>query len=205
MRRGLLILSLGLVLLQGGTVEAGAQQLGDVAIQRLPDQQSIRFTLFTTRGSVGFAAGETWSVIALQSFQPVMVTAFEVPDPADQGTKDSTNLAVMLFQPGSDQAKTKLSAMEQQDAGAPVQTYKGWTIYTREAKQGETPYTIKDAWAPTADVTCGVRLAWPRLASHTNDYDARMDALMKTFLDSVQGQIGAYQLHPGEIVRRPDK
>jgi hypothetical protein len=179
-------------------------QSGDVAVQRL--SEGIRFTIVTPHGYVGFDARADWPVLAMQSFLPITVTAFQIPDPADVQTKDSTNLAVSLFQQDADSARQRLSTIKEQgeSAGTP-EHYKGWTIYRRDANQGATRYTVVDALAPTADVICGVRLAWPHLSTHTAGYDAKMEALLRATLDSVQGALGPYQLHRDEILRRPNK
>jgi hypothetical protein len=179
-------------------------QTGDVAIQQHTDQ--IRFTLITTGGYVGYITDAHWHVIAMQSRPPVTVSAFYIPDPAEEGTPDSTNLAISLFTPGVPQAEKAIAAIGKPRGAAPVTTdsRNGWTIYRQDAYQGETLYTILDAKAAKGDVICGVRLAWPHLKGHDSDYDAKMQSLFDALLSSVSGGVGAYEIHKDEIVRRPD-
>lgn len=118
--------------------EARAQSVGDVAVLKLPDGH-IRFTLFTPGGHVGFAAGADWSVLAMQSRPPVTATAFQIPDPADVGTGDSTNAIVRLIQPEADNDRAALAADDREHAGITPQTYRGWTTFTRHASQNGTP------------------------------------------------------------------
>lgn len=178
---------------------------GDVAAFVSPDQTTT-FTLISQGGYVRFSAQPDWAVIAMQSQLPVTVTAFQLADPADAGTPDSTNLAVSLYQPSSPEAMNALAAMGRQmgDKAPVVETYSGWTVYTQEAMQGETTYTDMDATSSMADVKVSVRLAWPHLAGHTDGYDDMMRALFLKELDSVNGATGAYKVRDGEVVRRPD-
>ena len=142
----------------------------------------------------------------MQSHPPITVTAFQIPDAADAQTEDSTNLAVSLFLPESDKAQQALSADKKKhgDVGAITEHYKEWTVYRWQANQGQTPYTILDAQASKADMICGVRLAWPHLAAHDSDYDRKLEDIFKSVLESVSGEIGVYQIHQDEIVRRPN-
>jgi hypothetical protein len=179
-------------------------QTGDVAVQQQGDH--VRFTLITAGGYAGFVAAADWQVIAMQSRPPVTVSAFYVPDPADNGTRDSTNLAISLFTPGVPKADDAIAAIGMARGSGPVtiESRGEWSIYRQDAYQGGTLYTILDAKSRTADVICGVRLAWPHLKGHRSDHDARMNALFDATLASISGSVGTYELHLGEIVRRPD-
>jgi hypothetical protein len=179
---------------------AAPPQQGDVAVRVLADKR-IEFTLITASGHVGFSASKDWSVIAMKSRLPVTATAFQIPDPSDAGTPDSTNLVISLYQPSG--AEAELTHMRSSYAGAVAKKHGAWNVYTRQINQGSTSYTIIDAEEPCADVICGVRVAWPHLPSHAG-YDEKMQGLFETFLDSIEAQSGAYQLHPDEVLRRPD-
>jgi hypothetical protein len=205
MTRNVLTLAIAVILFPLCGAAAEAPQIGDVAVQNLSDQHSIRFTLITSHGYVGFTVPGNWSLIAMQSHLPITVTAFQIPDAADEGTKDSTNLAVRLFQPDSDKAQAALKVSENQYIAEnwTSETYKAWTIHKHDAAQGPTTYTIVDAYTPVADVDCGVRLAWPHLAMHSGEYGSSMKAVLMSLLDSMEGQSAPYQIHSGELVRRP--
>lgn len=179
-------------------------QIGDVAVEQQGDH--VRFTFITAGGFVGFVAGADWGVVGMQSRPPVTGSAFQIPDPADNGTPDSTNLVVSLFTPGVPKADAAIAAIGKTRGPGPVTTENRgeWTVYRQEAIQGGTRYTILDAKARKADVFCGVRLAWPHLKNHRSDYDAKMNALFDATLASISGGSGTYEVHSGEIVRRPD-
>jgi len=205
MRRFGIVLSL--LIGVAACAQAESLQPADVAVQRLADRHAVRFTLITPQGYVGFEAGEAWTVLDMQSHAPITVTAFQIHDPADIGTTDSTNIVVSLFQSDSPQAQQAMAMIGKTFGAGPVVTeqYRQWTVYRRQAMQQATPYTILDAKAPVADMICGVRMAWPHLKGHDGGYDAGMEALFRAMLDSVSGGMGAYSLHEKEIVRRPDK
>ncbi len=182
-------------------------QIGDVAVLRLPDTHQIRFTLRTAGGYAGFDVGEDWGVKVMQSRPPITISIFQIPDAAAEGTPESTNLRIDMIPRDSDEGGRLLAHIADVDRDAAVIHYKNWTLDPREI-QGATQYTPGhytsiDAFTPVADVICNVRLAWPRLAGHGADYDSKMDALLKVFLDSVAGGTGDYTGHPGEVVRSP--
>ena len=174
---------------------------GDIAAQ--PVEGGTRFTLITAGGHVGFTAGSDWAVIAVQSRLPVTAAAFEIPDPADKNTPESTNLVISLYQPGDAQADSALKQNRAAHAGWQASTEGQWSLREAESLQGKVTYTVVDAEEPCGDVVCGMRLAWPHLAAHDAGYDLRMRALLKNFLASVAAATGAYTLHDGEMLRRP--
>lgn len=185
------------------SVAAAGPATADVTVSKPSDR--VVFTIVTTKGYVRFAAGADWTVLTMQSRLPNTASVFQIPDPADQGTPDSTNIIISLHSPGdpkADQAIAKIGA----SYGGPVQqeVYKDWTVFRQSADQRSTPYTILDAKATCGDVVCGVRLAWPHLANHSADYDGKMEMLFHDVLDSVTAGIGTYQPRDDEVVRRPE-
>jgi len=180
-------------------------QAGDVVAGQ--QGNDIRFTLITTRGYVSFSVNGDWPVIGMQSRPPATATAFQLPDAADAGTPDSTNLVVNLFTPGTPQGDAAIANIGvTRNSAAPVTTEQrgGWTIYSQESHQGQTPYTVLDARATESDVVCAMRLAWPHLKNHDANYDARMRALFDTVLASIGSGLGPYSVPAGAVVRRPD-
>jgi hypothetical protein len=169
--------------------------------------QAAEFTIVTTKGYVSFAVPDDWRVIAMQSKSPVAVAAFQIPNPADSGTPDATNVAVSLFS-----VETKPGRDGERDVGrqfgptAPTVTAKdGWTVYTQTANQGDTLYTIIDAKKSCADVVVGVRFAWPHLPKNAPELDTQMKGQLDSVLDSVNGALGRPQRKDGDVVRRPVK
>ena len=164
--------------------------------------------IVTAKGYVAFVAGDDWPVQQMQTKMPVAMAVFQVPNPADEGTPDSTNLIVQFFEHGSEQEKTVYAAaVKQYGSTAPVvESFKGWTLHRQEALQDETLYSIWDAKrGDIADVSTSVRLAWPHLASNSADYAAQMERIFTTFLDSVWGGLGEYKPREGEVLRRSEK
>src|SRR5579885_2447027 len=68
-------------------------------------RNGIQLTIITPHGYVQFVAADDWPIIASQSKMPVAVMAFQILDPADDGTSDSTNLAVSLYDQNSVQGR----------------------------------------------------------------------------------------------------
>jgi hypothetical protein len=180
-------------------------QSGDVVASRKPS--GIGFRFITELGSVAFVVPPDWSMISVQSRPPISLAAFQAPNPADQGTSDSTNVAISVFQLDTALARTARSNVGQQFGPAPpvVSRYNEWTIYTHAPVQGATTYVVLDGVRdlPELHSAVAVRLAWPKLSGNTPSYDADMTATYHRLLDSVSGAKGPYTPDPNEVVRRP--
>jgi hypothetical protein len=177
-----------------------------LALSSVAADAAVEMKIVTAKGFVAFTVEDNWAVQTIQTRMPIATGAFQIPNAADNGTKDSTNLAILLFQTDSDKAREKFdSPIKQYGASAPViESFGEWTIYRQEAKQGDTLYSIVDAKRKdVADVSVAVRLAWPHLAANPKGYDAEMDALFRTFLTSIRGDVGPYVPRDGEVIRRP--
>src|SRR3954454_7972213 len=59
--------------------------------------EAVELTIITPKGSVSFTAADEWSAGPAQTKLPVAAIPFQVTDPADEGTPDSTNLVVSLY------------------------------------------------------------------------------------------------------------
>jgi hypothetical protein len=180
--------------------------VGDVAVLQANTSPNVRFTIITTRGYVGFSVPKDWRVLSLQSKPPVATVAFLAPNSADEGTQDSTNVAISLIQSDTDQGKSALSRVGKSYEGAvEASSHSGWDCYSQGAHQKKTSYTILDAKKSVADVVVSVRVAWPHLPKNPPSYDSDMRTLFESLLDAIDGNLGAYTTKPGEVVRRPDK
>jgi hypothetical protein len=129
-----------------------------------------------------------------------------VPNPADEGTSDSTNVAITIFDLDAEAARSARAVVGKAYGPQPVTSqYKGWTVYTQEASQGATRYTIIDGVRELPDLhsAVAVRLAWPHLRANPSTYDADMSETYHRLLDSVSAASGAYSPASNEIVRRP--
>jgi len=166
---------------------------------------ATQLKIVTARGVVSFVADDEWPVLSMQTKLPIATVVFQLPNAADEGTPDSTNLALRLFD-DSPVARKAFDAPVGQLGDAPVitQDWEGWSVSRRTARQGDSVYTIIDAKnARVADVAASIRLAWPHLPGNTASHDADMEARFREFLRSVQGEIGPYAPENGEVVRRP--
>ncbi len=168
---------------------------------------AAEFKIFTNNGYIGFTAKDHWLVIATQTKPPIAIMAFQIPNKADEGTQDSTNLILSIYTPESEKAQgaiKKIGLAYGSDIPEKRQ-YKEWAIYKQNAMQGNSTYTIIDAKKNITDVIVGIRVAWPNLEQNDRDYNQRMVSTFNAFLDSVNGKLGSYETRPGEVIRRTIK
>jgi hypothetical protein len=162
--------------------------------------------IITNGGSVSFDVDDDWVVGPTQTKTPMALMAFQLPNTADNGTPDSTNLIIVVYDEQSDAARAKYEQVPNQYGEKPTaDAWNGWTMYRQEAKQGQTSYTILDAKRSDvgADVMVSVRLAWPHLSGNSPSYDQEMEQRFHAFLESVVGKKGPYVPKDGEVIRRP--
>ncbi len=165
----------------------------------------IEFKIITPKGFVAFSVGSEWPVIAMQSKLPIAAAGFQIPNPADENTSDSTNLAITLYDETIAKGREALGAVgKAYDRKPPMIDHRNnWIIYAQESKQGDTLYTILDGKTKIADVAVAIRLAWPHLANNAQDYDKQMKALFRRVLDSIHGSMGPYKRQPNDVIRCP--
>ncbi len=180
---------------------------GDVAVINAPKSQTTDFKIITPKGFVAFSVGGEWPVIALQSKLPVAATGFQIPNPADKNTTDSTNLAITLYDETTAKGREALGIIGRAYGQKPptIDHRKNWTIYTQESKQRDTKYTVLDAKSEVADVTVAIRLSWPHLPNNPAGYDKQMRLLFESVMGSVYGSLGPYKPLSNEVFRRPTK
>ncbi len=167
---------------------------------------AAEFTIATAKGYVRFSVPDQWAVMAMQTKPPVSVAAFQVANPADEGTPHSSNVALSLFHIETERGQAAASLVGKQYGKLPpsVSTLEGWTVYTQEANQQGVAYTIVDAKKPFADVVVGLRFAWPHLPANPAGYDQSMNRSFEALLRSVSSGLGVPAARPGEVVRRPE-
>ena len=170
-------------------------------------EEKVRMGIVTHTGQIGFTVGADWKVIAMQSKLPKAVAAYQITNPADEGTPDSTNLAISLFEAASPDAKASMLSLLASKAQGKIEKKKhgDWEVLCYSGQQGATTYSIRDAFKPVADCVVMVRLAWPSLPKNPTDYDSTMEATFLAVIDSIaDDKKGANQ--PPEatpVVRRP--
>jgi hypothetical protein len=104
--------------------------------------------VFSTVGSVQFSVPEDWAVIAAKSSANRTIFAFQIKNAADEGTDDSTNLAVnsyYLKDPGS-KAEFEKKTVPQSPKAQKKKLADNWDCSSFAAEQGSTPYDIWDCF-----------------------------------------------------------
>ena len=167
----------------------------------------VGFKIVTKDGYVAFSAGKEWPVVSMQSQMPVTVSAFQIPNLADKGAPHSTNLVFMFYEHGSQKAAKLLKSIGKQfGTEKPSREHYGkWEVFRQLAVQGEATYVVLDAKRELTKVSASVRLAWPRLNGNADNYDAEMEKLFQSALNSVTEQVGEYHPESGDTVQRPSQ
>jgi len=169
--------------------------------------QMVEFTVITTKGWVRYAVGASWTVLWMEPKPPRTTAGYQIPNRADQSTSDSSNFALITVQKEFPEAVASemVKAATQWGASPPLRTkHDGWTVFSQEAKQKDTDYTVRNAYKDIADVRVFVRFAWPHLKTNPQNYPAEMDGLFDILLDSIVGKVGKYEPRKGEVFRRKE-
>lgn len=142
---------------------------------------------FTVVERIRFSVPGNWPVIASKSTSEKTVFAFQIPNPADKGTTDSSNLSIVASDlkdaRDRDAFEKKASPVEhdaQEKALVP-----GWRCATFSGMQKSTRYVVWDCYRIVADCGVSVRIAWPHLSKNPPDYDEQMEAVLADLLMSV--------------------
>jgi hypothetical protein len=143
--------------------------------------------VFTIVDRVRFSVPGDWPVIASKSTPEKTVFGFQIPNPADKGTPDSTNLSIVSLYLKDTQDK---DAFEKKSSSPdhPAQektVVDGWRCTTFSAMQKSTQYVALDCRRIVNDCGVWVRIAWPHLPKNPADYDKRMEAILSDLLASV--------------------
>lgn len=128
-----------------------------------------------------------WKVLAEKTDFPIAITVFQVPNPADQGTRDSTNVVVGAYAANSQQAQDALASTKRRfpKTGLATRRQAGWEIESYTGLQGLTRYRLLDGTKVMADKTLFVRAAWPTLPRNAPSYDADMKRAFELLLHDV--------------------
>lgn len=128
-----------------------------------------------------------WPVIASKSTSEKTVFAFQVPNAADAGTSDSTNLYIISTFLKREQDK---EAFNKNQSRTDHNAQEKKLVEERRcssfsATQGTTPYVVWDCYRIIEDSGVSVRMAWPHLPKNPADYDKQMETVLSRFLTSV--------------------
>jgi len=143
--------------------------------------------VFSIVARIQFSVPGDWRVISSKSDSVNTVFAFLIPNPADDGTPDSTNLVVIAYNLKEPSAKT---AFEKKESSPEQSAQKGklvdhWSCTTFSAMQGSTEYKDWDCLRRIADCGVYVRAAWPHLPKNPPEYDKTMETDLAEVLKSV--------------------
>jgi hypothetical protein len=159
---------------------------------------------FTIVNRVQFSVPANWPVIANKSTSEKTVFAFQIPNAADNGTSDSSNLSIIAtdLKTALDRDVFQKQASTSDHNEQEKKLVQGWGCSTFSATQHstQTQYVILDCRRVISDCGVSVRLAWPHLAKNPTDYDNQMETVLSTFLTSV----GPFKGVPKTgVMRRP--
>jgi hypothetical protein len=143
-------------------------------------------------------------VIANKSTSEKTVFAFQIPNSADEGTSDSSNLSIIArdLKTAQDRNDFQTQPSSTDHNTQEKKLVEGWGCSTFSAVQHstKTQYVIWDCRRPIADCGVSVRMAWPHLPKNPPDFDNQMEMVLSNFLTSV----GPFQGVPKSgVLRRP--
>jgi hypothetical protein len=159
---------------------------------------------FTIVDRVQFSVPGDWPVLANKSTSDKTVFGFQIPNAADNGTSDSSNLSIIAtdLKTAQDKDAFQKQASSTDHNAQEKNLVEGWQCSTFSAVQrsSQTQYVIWDCHRIVADCGVSVRIAWPHLPKNPADYDKRMEELLSNFLTSV----GPFKGVPKSgVLRRP--
>jgi hypothetical protein len=165
----------------------------------------VDLRVITTKGYVTYTVGGDWKVLDMQTKAPKTSAIFQLNNPADEGTSDSTDLGILTFETNSPEATAtfeKVAAKPRTEASARGR-HRAWQLFGRRAPQGKTMYQVRYAIREVPGAHVIVTFSWPQLSRNRPGYDAQMEATFLTFLDSVKGGLGPKPRTGGEVLRHP--
>jgi hypothetical protein len=174
---------------------------GLLAQARAASQDVVDFTIVNR---VQFSVPGIWPVIANKSTSEKTVFAFQIPNAADKGTSDSSNLSITAadLKTAQDRDVFQKQVSSGDHDAQEKKLVDGWECSTFSAIQHSTQaqYVIWDCRRTIDDCGVSVRLAWPHLPKNPADYDNQMETVLSTFLTSV----GPFKGVPKSgVLRRP--
>jgi hypothetical protein len=147
--------------------------------------------VFSIYARIQFSVPSDWLVISSKSDSVNTVFAFQIPNSAEEGTPDSTNLVIVasdLKQPGAKTAFEKKASNPEQKAQK-RKLADHWGCSSFSATQGSTEYEIWDCFRTVTDCGVYVRAAWPHLPKNPPEYDKTMETRLTQVLNSVAASV----------------
>jgi len=143
---------------------------------------------FSIVSRVRFTVPGNWKVISSKSDPAITVFAFQIPNPADEGTPDSTNLAFIASYLKDSAARSAFEkkASTREPNAQERKLVEKWACTNFSGKQGATTYEAWDCYRIAAECGVHVRIAWPHLPKNPPDYDKSMEEALEEVLKSVE-------------------
>jgi hypothetical protein len=134
-----------------------------------------------------FSVPGNWPVTASKSTAEKTVFAFQIPNAADEGTPDSSNLSIVSTYLKDSKNKEAFEKKASSPAAGALEKrlVDGWRCTSFSAMQKSTQYVDWDCYRVVADCGVFVRIAWPHLPKNPTDYDKQMETVLSDFLISV--------------------
>jgi hypothetical protein len=138
----------------------------------------------------------------MQTKTPKTAAIFQIKNPADEGTQESTNLCILTFETTSPKATAtfeKMFAKLRVDTPKPSK-HGAWRVFIHDATQGKRLYHVRDAARDVPGAHVLIRLAWPKLPRNSPRYYGEMETTFLRPLDSVKGGLGPKPRTGGEVL-----
>jgi hypothetical protein len=164
----------------------------------------VELSFITDKGWIRFTVGGDWKVLNMDTKNSVRFAVFQLPNPADEGTPDSTNASVTSFELDSPQASQRYAHVRQKYAKGSISRTGGWEIFKTDFQEGSTDYSGRVGFRDIADVHACIVFAWPHLKKNAASYDSNMEQTFQSLLNSVTGALGKYPERGGEVLRHPE-
>ena len=145
---------------------------------------------FTIVNGLQFSVPADWPVVANKSTSEKTDLHFQIPNAADKGTPDSSNLRIIAtdLRTGQDRDAFQAQMPSTDHSAQEKKLVEGWACSTFSAIQRSTQaqYVIWDCSRIIADCGVSVRIAWPHLPKNPPDYDNQMELVLSNFLTSIR-------------------
>jgi len=129
-----------------------------------------------------------WTIIAHKPLGAITTVATQIPNKADEGSQDSTNLIITIYDNKDTQAVLSFSQMIMGIKDYKEEIHGNWKQLVWSGNQGETDYTIIDSILQSdgTAVSVFVRIAYPALKNNSKDYDKEIRQTLSNVLDSIK-------------------
>lgn len=158
-----------------------------LALSTCPTVLGSDQVVFSIVDRLQFSVPGNWPVISSKSDAAQTVFAFQIPNAADEGTPDSSNLVIVssYLKNAHDRDAFKEKASNPNHDAKEKKLIEGWRCSSFSAMQKPTQYVIWDCYRVIVDSGVHVRIAWPHLPKNPQDFDKQMESVLSDFLKSV--------------------